>query len=35
VVLAIRPSVKGLVATTTPQGIIAADWTQVRIENSR
>ncbi len=32
VVLAIRPSVKGLVATTTPQGIIAADWTQVRIE---
>jgi ABC-type transport system substrate-binding protein len=32
VTLAIRPTVKGLVPTVTPQGIVAADWTQVRIE---
>ncbi len=33
VVLMIRPSVKGLTPTVTPQGIIAADWTQVRVED--
>lgn len=32
VTLAIRPSVKGLMPTVTPQGIVASDWTQVRIE---
>jgi oligopeptide transport system substrate-binding protein len=31
VTLAIRPSVRGLVPTSTPQGIVAADWTRVRI----
>lgn len=32
VVVAIRPTIKGLFVTATPQGIIAADWTRVRIE---
>jgi ABC-type transport system substrate-binding protein len=32
VTLVIRPSVRGLVPTVTPQGIIATDWTRVRIE---
>jgi oligopeptide transport system substrate-binding protein len=32
VILVIRPRVKGLAATVTPQGILAADWTQVRVE---
>lgn len=31
VTLAIRPTVRGLVPTSTPQGILAADWTRVRI----
>jgi crotonobetainyl-CoA:carnitine CoA-transferase CaiB-like acyl-CoA transferase len=31
VTLLIRPSVKGLVPTSTPQGILATDWTRVRI----
>jgi oligopeptide transport system substrate-binding protein len=34
-VLVIRPSVKGLVATTTPQGIIASDWARVRVEEEQ
>ncbi|NTU84239.1 MAG: peptide ABC transporter substrate-binding protein [Chloroflexales bacterium] len=29
--LVIRPTVQGLVPTVTPQGIIATDWTRVRI----
>ncbi|NWF80888.1 MAG: peptide ABC transporter substrate-binding protein [Chloroflexi bacterium] len=32
VTLAIRPTVRGLAPTVSPQGIIAADWTRVRIE---
>jgi peptide/nickel transport system substrate-binding protein/oligopeptide transport system substrate-binding protein len=32
VILVIRPAVKGLSATVTPQGILATDWTQVRVE---
>jgi oligopeptide transport system substrate-binding protein len=32
VVLMIRANVKGLVGTATPQGIVATDWTQVRVE---
>jgi oligopeptide transport system substrate-binding protein len=31
VTLIIRPTVKGLVPTSTPQGILATDWTRVRI----
>jgi peptide/nickel transport system substrate-binding protein/oligopeptide transport system substrate-binding protein len=31
VTLVIRPTVQGLVPTVTPQGIIATDWTRVRI----
>ncbi|HMQ32035.1 MAG TPA: peptide ABC transporter substrate-binding protein, partial [Chloroflexaceae bacterium] len=31
VTLAIRPTVRGLVPTSTPQGILATDWTRVRI----
>lgn len=31
VTIAIRPTVRGLVATSTPQGILATDWTRVRI----
>lgn len=31
VTLAIRPTISGLVATSTPQGILATDWTRVRI----
>lgn len=30
--LAVRPNVRGLVATAAPQGIIALDWTQVRVD---
>lgn len=30
--LAVRPNVRGLVATSSPQGIIAPDWTRVRLE---
>lgn len=32
VTLVIRPTVQGLTATVTPQGILAADWTRVRVE---
>ncbi|GAB4433635.1 MAG: ABC transporter substrate-binding protein [Chloroflexi bacterium OHK40] len=31
VTIAIRPTVRGLAATVTPQGIIANDWTRVQI----
>jgi oligopeptide transport system substrate-binding protein len=31
VTLVIRPTVTGLVPTVTPQGILAADWTKVRV----
>ena len=31
VTLAIRPTVRGLVPTVTPQGILATDWTRVRV----
>ncbi len=31
VTLIIRPTVQGLVPTSTPQGILATDWTRVRI----
>lgn len=31
VTLAIRPTVRGLKPTVSPQGIVAVDWTQVRI----
>lgn len=31
VTLAIRPTVTGLTPTVTPQGIVAADWTRVRV----
>lgn len=34
VTLAIRPTVRGLVPTVTPQGIVASDWTRVRVEES-
>jgi oligopeptide transport system substrate-binding protein len=34
VTLAIRPTVRGLVATVTPQGIVATDWTRVRVEET-
>jgi ABC-type oligopeptide transport system substrate-binding subunit len=34
VVIAIRPSISGLAITATPQGIVAADWTDVRIEGT-
>lgn len=33
--LAVRPTVSGLVATASPQGIIAPDWTQVRVGASQ
>ncbi len=35
VTLAIRPTVRGLTPTVSPQGIVAVDWTQVRIEEGQ
>ncbi|MFV9506411.1 MAG: peptide ABC transporter substrate-binding protein [Oscillochloridaceae bacterium umkhey_bin13] len=34
VTLAIRPTVRGLVPTVTPQGILATDWTRVTITST-